>query len=104
MVEAIVWIALHGCHLVFAAWLPIWLRVCFEQVVDLPGAHFPEAIRISPMDIAKENCYLLCNVQRSDREQEKSEALQGTLDLMILMTLHGLGPRHGFGLLVVWSS
>lgn len=29
---------------------------------------------------------------------EKSEILQGTLDLMILKTLHALGPQHGFGL------
>jgi PadR family transcriptional regulator PadR len=29
---------------------------------------------------------------------EKSEVLQGTLDLMILKTLHALGPQHGFGL------
>jgi PadR family transcriptional regulator, regulatory protein PadR len=28
----------------------------------------------------------------------RSEVLQGTLDLMILKTLHVLGPRHGFGL------
>jgi len=28
---------------------------------------------------------------------KKSEVLQGTLDLMILKTLHGLGPQHGFG-------
>jgi PadR family transcriptional regulator PadR len=28
----------------------------------------------------------------------KSEVLQGTLDLMILKTLHALGPLHGFGL------
>ena len=28
----------------------------------------------------------------------KSEVLQGTLDLMILKTLHALGPQHGFGL------
>jgi PadR family transcriptional regulator PadR len=27
---------------------------------------------------------------------EKSEVLQGTLDLMILKTLHALGPQHGF--------
>jgi transcriptional regulator len=31
-------------------------------------------------------------------EQKKSEVLQGTLDLMILKTLHALGPRHGFGI------
>lgn len=29
---------------------------------------------------------------------EKSEVLQGTLDLMILKTLHVLGPQHGFGI------
>ena len=29
---------------------------------------------------------------------QKSEVLQGTLDLMILKTLHALGPQHGFGL------
>jgi PadR family transcriptional regulator, regulatory protein PadR len=28
----------------------------------------------------------------------KAEVLQGTLDLMILKTLHALGPQHGFGL------
>ncbi len=30
--------------------------------------------------------------------QKKSEVLQGTLDLMILKTLHALGPQHGFGI------
>lgn len=29
---------------------------------------------------------------------EKSEVLQGTLDLMILKALHALGPQHGFGI------
>jgi len=28
----------------------------------------------------------------------KSEVLQGTLDLMILKTLHAMGPQHGFGI------
>jgi len=28
---------------------------------------------------------------------EKSEVLQGTLDMMVLKTLHALGPLHGFG-------
>ena len=30
-------------------------------------------------------------------DPKKSEVLQGTLDLMILKTLHALGPMHGFG-------
>jgi PadR family transcriptional regulator, regulatory protein PadR len=29
---------------------------------------------------------------------DKSEVLQGTLELMILKTLHALGPLHGFGI------
>lgn len=28
---------------------------------------------------------------------ERSEVLQGTLDLMVLKTLQALGPQHGFG-------
>jgi PadR family transcriptional regulator PadR len=31
-------------------------------------------------------------------DSKRSEVLQGTLDLMILKTLHGLGPLHGFGI------
>ena len=31
-------------------------------------------------------------------DRKKSEVLQGTLDLMILKTLHALGPLHGFGI------
>jgi transcriptional regulator len=28
----------------------------------------------------------------------KSEVLQGTLDLLVLRTLHAMGPMHGFGI------
>jgi PadR family transcriptional regulator len=31
-------------------------------------------------------------------DRKTSEVLQGTLDLMILKTLHALGPLHGFGI------
>jgi len=30
--------------------------------------------------------------------ETKSEILQGTLDLMVLKTLEGLGPLHGYGI------
>lgn len=30
--------------------------------------------------------------------EAKSEILQGTLDLMVLKTLHALGPLHGYGI------
>ena len=42
---------------------------------------------------------LLWNIQRSEAAVDrKTEVLQGTLDLMILKTLHALGPLHGFGI------
>ena len=50
------------------------------------------------MDIPKDPCYLLCDIQRNKMDPKKSEVLQGTLDLMILKTLHALGPLHGFGI------
>jgi PadR family transcriptional regulator PadR len=28
----------------------------------------------------------------------RGEVLQGTLDLIVLQTLHALGPRHGYGI------
>lgn len=31
-------------------------------------------------------------------DRKTSDLLQGTLDLMILKTLHALGPLHGFGI------
>src|SRR6202051_4493751 len=30
--------------------------------------------------------------------EKKSDVLQGTLDLMVLKTLHAMGPLHGFGI------
>jgi len=32
------------------------------------------------------------------KRESKQELLQGTLDLMVLRTLEGMGPQHGFGL------
>jgi PadR family transcriptional regulator PadR len=50
------------------------------------------------MDIAMERWYLIWNIHRTTMSGEKSEVLQGTLDLMVLKTLHALGPLHGFGI------
>ena len=30
--------------------------------------------------------------------RDKSEVMQGTLDLMVLKTLESMGPRHGYGI------
>jgi PadR family transcriptional regulator len=51
-------------------------------------------IRGSPMAIAKETCYVTPVAMTKDR----SEVLQGTLDLMVLKTLDALGPLHGYGI------
>ena len=48
----------------------------------------------SPMAIAKETCYVTPVAMTKDR----SEVLQGTLDLMVLKTLDALGPLHGYGI------
>ena len=48
----------------------------------------------SPMAIAKETCYITPVAMTKDR----SEVLQGTLDLMVLKTLDALGPLHGYGI------
>ena len=45
------------------------------------------------MAIAKETCYRAPLAMAKDR----SEVLQGTLDLMVLKTLDALGPLHGYG-------
>jgi len=50
--------------------------------------------------LQRENGTFLWSVQRKGEmtDAKKSEVLQGTLDLMILKTLHALGPQHGFGI------
>jgi PadR family transcriptional regulator PadR len=51
------------------------------------------------MDITKENLVLSSGQSKGTiMDAKKSEVLQGTLDLMILKTLHALGPMHGFGI------
>jgi len=34
----------------------------------------------------------------SKDQKDKSEILQGTLDLMVLQTLESMGPMHGYGI------
>ena len=50
------------------------------------------------MDIAKECASFYAMSKGVAVTTEKSEVLQGTLDLMILKSLHALGPLHGFGI------
>jgi transcriptional regulator len=41
---------------------------------------------------------VLSFVMSTGSDQQRSEILQGTLDLMVLTTLDTMGPLHGFGL------
>jgi PadR family transcriptional regulator len=41
---------------------------------------------------------LLKNHRKSTVKEATSEIMQGTLDLMVLKTLEGLGPLHGYGI------
>ena len=34
----------------------------------------------------------------SNKDQSKTDILQGTLDLMVLQTLDTIGPQHGYGI------
>src|SRR6202034_1517110 len=36
--------------------------------------------------------------QEGDVGEDKSDVLQGTLDLMVLKTLESMGPQHGYGI------
>ena len=47
-----------------------------------------------PLAVAKELCY----DTPLDMPKDRSEVLQGTLDLMVLKTLDALGPLHGYGI------
>jgi PadR family transcriptional regulator, regulatory protein PadR len=43
-------------------------------------------------------CHQFCYDTPLDIPKERSEVLQGTLDLMVLKTLEALGPLHGYGI------
>jgi len=54
---------------------------------------------ISPMDIPKERVIASLGYPKEKRMgDQRSEVLQGTLDLMVLKTLFAMGPLHGFGI------
>ena len=51
------------------------------------------------MDNPKEHRYIFLGMSKGNPSvTKKSDVLQGTLDLMVLKTLHALGPQHGFGI------
>jgi len=49
-------------------------------------------VELIPLACPKEVCYTPMRMPK-----DRSEVLQGTLDLMVLKTLDALGPLHGYG-------
>src|SRR5271155_5224798 len=47
------------------------------------------------LDLSK---VLYVEIQQGEAMGDKSDVLQGTLDLMVLKTLEALGPLHGYGI------
>ena len=52
------------------------------------------------LTLNKNRDILLLTANRSLMPPEKSDVLQGTLDLIVLKTLDTLGPTHGYGIAV----
>src|SRR5450631_1577714 len=68
-----------------------------------PCSVISEKVQIPPIDCflwtLQRSHAIFCAMSKGETvSPEKSEVLQGTLDLMILKTLHALGPQHGFGI------
>jgi PadR family transcriptional regulator len=51
-----------------------------------------------PVAFPKEVCHFHVGNQQGGTMKQKSDVLQGTLALMVLKTLHVLGPLHGYGI------
>jgi transcriptional regulator len=50
------------------------------------------------MDNPQESGYFYGVAKGNGDDTTRPEVLQGTLDLMVLKTLHALGPQHGYGI------
>jgi PadR family transcriptional regulator, regulatory protein PadR len=56
------------------------------------------AYSLLPVDIPMEAVYGMDMSKEKTKEAQKSEVLQGTLDLMVLKVLDVMGPQHGYGI------
>jgi len=73
------------------------------EASDIQGEHImnEDGHPILLLTIHRKSYTLLLKIHRSRRQLVKdtrSDILQGTLDLMVLKTLDGLGPLHGYGI------
>jgi len=72
-----------------------------ESCEDAPPAALPDLARFRerPVDILQEKAYVpvVCQKERL-MTPPRGEVLQGTLDLIVLQTLHAMGPLHGYGI------
>ena len=52
-----------------------------------------------PVDIQQEGAYSpVVYLKEKNVAPPRGEVLQGTLDLIVLQTLHAMGPLHGYGI------
>lgn len=60
---------------------------------------FVTSFRVGPLiwTLQRTRATLYAMTKGTAPNVKRSEVLQGTLDLMILKSLHALGPMHGFG-------
>ena len=105
-------VRIFGCHEIFRTEIFRKLQLNYQptraQMTPMQGGSLPTQIELLPLDIPRSSYYLwtfqrrlaiLFAMTKGKAElNKKSEVLQGTLDLMILKTLHALGPLHGFGI------
>ena len=54
--------------------------------------------RASPVDFPQEAAHTPVEIQQESCVSPSAEVPYGTLDLMVLKTLEGLGPLHGYGI------
>jgi PadR family transcriptional regulator PadR len=55
--------------------------------------------KVLPVDIPQEGAYAPVDYpQEKNMASPREEVLQGTLDLIVLQTLHAMGPLHGYGI------
>jgi PadR family transcriptional regulator PadR len=77
-----------------------WCRGWCARPNICPEAYFLPAVEVkrTPIDIAKVRVYSYGMTKGRGGASQKTDVLQGTLDLMVLQTLESMGPLHGYGI------
>ena len=68
------------------------------MVKIISGPHSRRVVVISLWTLQGNKRIFLGMSKEKNADAQKSEVLQGTLDLMVLKVLEALGPQHGYGI------